>query len=148
MKRKILSFYINSNLFGVDIEMVKEINRNVHFTDVPDSEEIIIGLFNMRGHVVTLFNIHQLLEGESNLSNEQNNCIILKSFDEALDHTGFFVDKLGSVLDIDDETLEPSPSNLSNLDPQCILGIAKLEKELLIAIQPERMFGEKFLNRG
>jgi purine-binding chemotaxis protein CheW len=148
MKKKILSFYINSNLFGVDIRIVKEINRNVNFTDVPDSEKMIIGLFNMRGHVVTLFNIHQFLEGDSKKVGGKNNCIILKSFEDDTNHTGFFVDKLGSVLDIEDEYLEPSPSNMSNIEAQCIEGIAKLETELLIVIQPERMFSEKFYSKG
>jgi purine-binding chemotaxis protein CheW len=148
VKKKILSFYINQNLFGVDIRIVKEINRNVHYTDVPDSDEMIIGLFNMRGHVVTLFNIHKYLEGKSQVVGEKNNCIILKSFDDDINHTGFFVDRLGSVLDIEDEYLEPSPSNLSNVEAQCIEGIAKLETELLIVIQPEKMFSEKYYSKG
>lgn len=144
MDKKILSFYIESNLFGVDIRLVKEINRNVDFTQVPDSDISVVGLFNMRGHVVTLFNIHKFLEGNSKEIKSSNNCIILKSFDDDSNFTGFFVDSLGSVLDIDQNCIEPSPSNLENIDAHCIDGIAKLEDELLIIIDPEKMISEKF----
>lgn len=149
MDKRILSFYIGKNLFGIDIKIVKEINRNVDFTPVPESDDVIIGLFNMRGHVVTLFDIHHILEGTREENNfQQNNCIVLKSFADDTNHTGFFVEQLGSVLDIDDEMLEPSPANLSELDANFVEGIAKLEKDLLIVIRPEKMFSEKYLSKG
>jgi chemotaxis signal transduction protein len=41
---KVLSFYINNTLFGINITLIREINRNVEYTPVPDAPPYIVGL--------------------------------------------------------------------------------------------------------
>ena len=48
-------------LFGIDIGLVKEINRKIKYTEVPGAPEHIVGLYNMRGQVVTIFDVACIL---------------------------------------------------------------------------------------
>ena len=89
MKGKILTFYLNNNVFGVDITLVKEINRNVEFTPVPQASEHIAGLFNMRGQIVTLLNLSEILEYDRNTSITRAACMILKPQRGESDLVGF-----------------------------------------------------------
>jgi len=54
MSENILSFNLCDNLLGVDVTLVKEINRNIEYTPIPGAKDSIVGFFNMRGQVVTL----------------------------------------------------------------------------------------------
>ena len=51
MQGKILTFYLQGELFGIDIKLVKEINRKINYTKVPGAPDFVVGLFNMRGQV-------------------------------------------------------------------------------------------------
>ncbi len=66
------------NLFGIDINAVKEIDRNIDYTPVPDAAPHIVGLLNMRGQIVTLINLARLMGYENHAPQERPACIILK----------------------------------------------------------------------
>src|SRR4051794_27016293 len=97
---KVLSFYINNTLFGVDIKKVKEINRNTEFAIVPDAGEHIVGLHNMRGQIVTVFDFSKLI-GMNKKTKNTNTCIILKTLETSPDLAGFLIDKPGDVIDVE-----------------------------------------------
>ena len=61
MMIRILTFYLEGELFGIDIGLVKEINRKIKYTEVPGAPEHIVGLYNMRGQVVTIFDVACIL---------------------------------------------------------------------------------------
>lgn len=136
-----MTFYLSGNLFGIDILAVKEINRNIEYTAVPGSPSHIIGLLNMRGQVVTLFNLSGLLGYDSGENEKKrSNCVILKNKTGNLDYVGFFIDSPGSVIDIDDDICEPPPANLSGQENKYIQQVAKLEDELLMIINQQVIY--------
>jgi purine-binding chemotaxis protein CheW len=134
MSGKVLTFYMGGYLFGVDILAIKEINRKVEFTAVPDAPAHIVGLLNMRGQVVTLMDLAGLMGYRLDSGNGQTNCIILKNSQENPDYIGFFIDHPGSVLDINEESCEPPPPNVSMMENRFVDRIVKLEEDLLLII--------------
>ena len=142
MKSRILTFYIKGELFGIDIVLVKEINRNIGYTPIPGAKDNILGLLNMRGHVTTIFNISKILGFGEDLNNlKKSKCIILKPFN-LLDDTqiGFLIDKSGDVLDINKDERERVPANISSIQDEYIESIVKMKDEILIIINPYKMF--------
>lgn len=121
-------------LFGIDILSVKEINRNVEYTPVPDAPPHIVGLLNMRGQVVTLIDLAGLMGYRLNSGTGKTTCIILKNSLEEQDYIGFFIDYPGSVIDIDDNNCEPPPPNVSIMENKFVDQIVKLEEGLLLII--------------
>lgn len=136
---KVLSFYVDNNLFGIDIKLIKEINRNVEYTPIPDAKEEIIGLLNMRGQVVTLFDFSKLI-GLNKQTGNRNTCIILKSNGNETNYVGFIIDRPGDVIDINKEDCEAPPANVSSLEGEYIHNIVKLKDNLLIIINPDKLF--------
>ena len=127
-KNKLLTFYLNGTLFGLDIIIVKEINRNIEFTPIPDAPPQIIGLMNMRGQVVTLFDLALLLGYEKGYKHTNKHiCLILKNSPTHLDYTGFLVDHAGSVIDINEDNWEAPPANISQIDNKLITKVVKLD---------------------
>lgn len=136
----LLTFRIGKALFGMQIESVREINRNVEYTVVPGAPASIVGLFNMRGHIVVLYNLLYLFRSPECAVAQGSTCIVLKPAGENQDNNGFFIDQTGDVLQIEKESLEPPPANVSGPELTYIKGVAKLEKELLLLLDPEKIF--------
>jgi len=140
MTEKVLTFFLNGKLFGIDIKLIKEINRNVEFTPVPDSKPSILGLFNMRGQIVTIFDLSQMIGISGDLSKNSYTCIILKPTNNAQNHVGFLIDKPDDVIDINRDYCEVPPANVSSIETEYIQDIVKLERGLLIIMEPEKIF--------
>lgn len=139
MTEKILTFYLAENLLGINVTLVKEINRNIEYTSIPGSKDYIVGFFNMRGQVVTLFDLAKLLD--LNRSSERKNsiCIILKKPKDP-NQVGFLIDMPGDVIEIDREEYEQPPANIGTVESEFIDSVVKLKEELLILVDPNRIF--------
>ena len=135
-----LTFYLCDTLLGINITLIKEINRNVEYTSVPDSMPHIIGLFNMRGQIVTLFDLGKMLGLPRGGGSGRPACVILKSMPNDPNQSGFLIDRTGDVIDIDMEECELPPANASGLESEYISSVVKLSSELLIIIDPDRIF--------
>jgi purine-binding chemotaxis protein CheW len=140
MIEKVLTFYLKDTLLGINITLIKEINRNAEYTSVPDAKPYIIGLFNMRGQVVTLFDLGEILGLPESSKSAKSACVILKYKPNDPNQSGFLIDHTGDVIDIDREECEPAPANTGYLEGEYIDSVFKLSSELLILIDPEKIF--------
>jgi purine-binding chemotaxis protein CheW len=140
MTEQVLTFYLGGNLLGINVRLIKEINRNVEYTPVPDAPRHILGLFNMRGQVVTLFDLARILGLKGGNERGRITCIVLKEPCDP-DQVGFFIDRPGDVIDVDREECEPPPANVGGVEGEFIKYVVKLDGELLIVIEPDKIFG-------
>lgn len=137
---RVLTFYLCDALFGIDVTLVKEINRNVEFTPVPGSSSNIVGLLNLRGQIVTLFNLVIIMGYEQKEWEQKSTAVILKGALINSNHTGFLIDKAGDVVDIDENECEPPPANAGIIEGEFLHSVVKLKDELLMIIDPSKMF--------
>lgn len=139
MTENILSFKLCGNLLGVDVTLVKEINRNVEYILIPGSKDHIVGFFNMSGQVVTLFNLAKLLNLGDMKAQEKMMCIILKSPKDP-NQVGFLIDSPGDVLEYIMEENEVTPANVGIEESEYIESVFKLKDELLMVINTKNIF--------
>ena len=131
-EKKFSSFYLGESLFGIDILLVREINRSVDITPVDLVSESILGLINLRGQLVTIFDLGtQLGLGKTDIS-KSSRCVVLKTTDEisgyqqsqqisdstSEDMVGFMVDRIGDIITVDSQNIEPPPAQLHQT-PDC-----------------------------
>ncbi|MBC7765092.1 MAG: purine-binding chemotaxis protein CheW [Hyphomonadaceae bacterium] len=138
----ILSFWLSNELYGIELTKVKEINRNIEFTKIPKAKADIAGLFNMRGQVVTLFNLAYILGYDCAIKQGAATCIILKCEPGSPNQHGFMIDKSGDVIEVADEMFEQPPANVVAQESKYIKSVVRLENELLRMLDPEILFGQ------
>ena len=144
MSKRVLTYYLNGYLFGIDITLVKEINRNVEYTPVPNSKPHIVGLFNMRGQIVTLFDLARLMNYEVDATTKSSVCIILKALPNDPNQVGFLIDKSGDVVEIGEDEMEKPPANVGGIDGEFINSVVKLKETLLIILNAQSIFKSDF----
>lgn len=136
----LLSFRLHGELFGINIISVKEINRNVYCTEAPTAPPNIIGLYNMRGQIVTVFDIGGLLGYEPIRNTEKITCIILKNNRSVNDIIGFAVDNVEDVIPIDEVLIKAPPANVSKSIKENLFGVFEAKKDLMLIINENKIF--------
>ncbi|MBF0444875.1 MAG: chemotaxis protein CheW [Magnetococcales bacterium] len=66
----VCTFSLGELYLGIDIVLVREINQSLGYTSVPGAPDHIRGMLNIRGSVITMFNLKQRL---NMVKYEQNN---------------------------------------------------------------------------
>lgn len=152
------TFTLGELYLGIDIILVREINRSMECTPVPGSPDYIRGMLNIRGRVITLFDLKKRLgwndnDGETSGGKQYN--VIMKTHAEVLrinpglaekkcpweDPVGLAVDQLGDVRDIVDDNILPPPANLRGISADFVHGVVEFERNLLIILDVATVLG-------
>ncbi len=139
---KVLAFRLRGELMAIDIAAVKEVDRKVRCTTVPTANQNIIGLYNMRGHIVTIYDLANILGYPEEPVGEQLNCVILKPCNAEI--CGFAVDYAIDVIEIDEGT--PPPDNMHDKLKQNLSFVTRTSDGLLLLIDHNKAFNIELAN--
>ena len=142
-----LTFYLDEELFGLNIHLVREVLEYTSITKVPMTADFMRGIINVRGHVVPVVDLRRkfgLAEAELTI----NTCIIIVELeiDGESATMGALVDGVQEVLDIPKEQIEASPRLGSKINTRFIQGIAKLRERFIIILDIQAVFSMEELS--
>src|ERR1700722_6926737 len=103
------TFFVADLFFGVDVLNVQEVLRFQPMTPVPQAPEVIEGLINLRGQIVTAIDMRRRLGLPPRPSGQSPMNVVVRPSDGAV---SLLVDEIGDVMQIDASTYERSPANL------------------------------------
>lgn len=146
--RQINTFYLENALFGIDIFLVRELNRLLQFTPVPDGPDYVKGLLNLRGQVITVFDLGKRLGLPDRAVTAKTRNLVLKTDGETAvfrkkyrlntaigdDPVGFIVDRIGDVIEMGDDQIQPPPANLGEIAVEFVSGVVELPENLLVLL--------------
>jgi purine-binding chemotaxis protein CheW len=133
--RQFSTFFVADLYFGVDVLRVQEVLRFQKMTRVPQAPEVIEGLINLRGQIVTAIDMRRRLLLPPRASDQTPINVVVRTEDGAV---SLLVDEIGDVLDADDATYERPPENLDPAALELIHGVYKLKDRLLLVLDAER----------
>lgn len=126
-----VTFRVGSMFFGIGVAQVQEIIRHQPLTPVPLALEMVRGLVNLRGQIITAIDMRSMLQLEqfSETSTPMN--VVIRTGGETI---SLLVDSIGDVIDIDRNSYEPTPETVAPQIAKILDGVLKLEKELLLIL--------------
>ena len=131
---KYLTFFLDSQLFGVPISDVVQIIGMQEITPVPDSPVYAKGVINLRGSIIPLIDI-RLRFGKPELEYNDRTCIIVTKLEEA--YIGFLVDSVNEVSVIEEENISSTPTVISgNSANTYVTGIGRLHGKVVLLVDP------------
>jgi purine-binding chemotaxis protein CheW len=147
--RSFATFVLNEQLYGIEILLIREINRQLEMTPVPHAANYIRGLLNLRGQIVTILDLNKRLGLEDTMLSERSHNIILKTDQElqsinkelvtAPDKVGFLVDDIQDVIIVSEEEIELPPANMGKVDGQFLSGVIKQSSQLVAILSVEKL---------
>jgi len=129
------TFFVADLFFGVDVLRVQEVLRFQQMTHVPKAPEVIEGLINLRGQIVTAIDLRRRLRLPPRAGDQMPTNVVIRTDDGAV---SLLVDEIGDVLDVDTSTYERTPENLDLAAREIISGVYKLKDRLLLVLDTER----------
>ena len=127
---------IGGQLFGLPIVRVQDVFIPERLTRVPLAPPEIAGVLNLRGRIVTLIDLRRRFGLGQRDDGEPVMAIGVESRAESY---GLLIDSVGDVLKLDDDAREPNPINLDPRLARVSTGIHRLEGQLLMVVDVERV---------
>src|SRR5262249_38092973 len=122
------TFYLDELLFGIESRLIQEVVRSLELTEVPLAPETVSGLMNLRGQIVLAIDLRRRLELAARPDGGAPMSVVGHSAEGGV---GLLVDDIGDVIEVDEESFEPSPETLSERLRSVILGVHKLDRRLM-----------------
>ena len=125
-----------------EIQYVNEIIGFQDITPVPETENYIMGLINLRGKIIPVIDVHIRFNREPFEYNDRT-CIIVVDVKSTL--VGLIVEKIAEVVEIQDENILPPPS-ISRVDRsqnKYVYGIGKVGDSVKLLLDPERLLNDE-----
>lgn len=141
---QLVSFKLWNEEFGIDIWRVQEINMMMQLTKIPNSNQFIEGVVNLRGKIVPVVNLRERL-GLSKKEDDNRTKIIVSDVNNKL--IGYIVDEVNEVLRISKSIIEPTPEIITGVNSDLIQGVAKLEGRLLILLNLDKLLSSTEINQ-
>jgi len=136
--KQLCTFRLNSHLFGVGVQHVQEVVRQLEMTPVPLAHPAIRGLINLRGQIVTAVDMRRrfgypALEEGAKVMN-----MVIKVGEGAV---SLLVDEIGDVVDVDATAFEKVPESVADDAKELVSAVYKLEDELMLVLDAEKVAG-------
>ena len=133
--RQFCTFYLDNLLFGVESQKIQEVVSYRELRSVPLALPAVRGLMNLRGQVVVVLELRRQLELPDRCDGTTPICLVVRA---SGGEVCLLADEVGNVVEVEDETYEPSPKTLSPKLRSVILGVHKLEHQLMHVLDTDR----------
>lgn len=129
------TFMVDGLCFGIEVAMVQEVLCFQGMTRVPLAPAVVSGLINLRGQIVTAVNLRYRLGLPDRGPEHAPVSLILRSDDGVV---SLLVDDIGDVMSVDGDTAEPAPETLRGVGKELIVGVYKLEGQLMLVLDAQK----------
>ena len=125
-----------SEIYGVNVKQIQEIRNVEKITRLPKSPEFVKGIMNLRGQIITIIDVKQKLDFDTNDEENQNPSILISKINDQT--LGFLIDDVDEVVRIDGKDIDRN--TLENSDSASYLqGFVKTKDKLIILLDLEEL---------
>lgn len=144
-KDKYVTFKSGNEYFGLKIEYVNEIIVFQEITEIPESEDYVKGLINLRGKIIPVIDVRLRFKQEPFEYNDRT-CIIVINVRDLV--VGLIVEKIAEVVEITEDNILPSPKmgKADDSDNKYVYAIGKVGDDVKLLLDPERLLNDEDLS--
>jgi purine-binding chemotaxis protein CheW len=121
-ERKIVTFSLGEQTFGIDMAALVEIREWDEPTPLPSVPSYIKGVTNLRGNVVPVVGLAERL-GWPPSQLHARSCILVVNIGDR--QAGFLVDEVADIVAINDSDVQPAP-DVENINGNVIAGLVQI----------------------
>lgn len=144
-KGKYVTFKSGNEYFGIKIEYVNEIIVFQEITEIPESEDYIKGLINLRGKIIPVIDVRLRFKQKPFEYNDRT-CIIVITVDTNV--VGLIVEKIAEVVEIQEENIIPSPTigHSDKAHHTFVYAIGKIGDSVKLLLDPDKLLNDNDLS--
>lgn len=129
------TFFLDGLYFGIAVLSVQEVIRHQEMTPIPLAPAVVRGLINLRGQIVTAFDLRTRLGLAPRPDGELPMNVVVRTGDGAV---SLLVDEIDDVVEVSAEQFEQAPETVRSKVDGLVTGVYKLPARLLLILDVER----------
>lgn len=137
---QLVTFEVGNEEFAIDILKVREINRLMELTRVPQSPPDVEGVINLRGRIIPVIDLRRRFGIGEAKRDDKTRIVVVEVNKRVL---GFLVDCVHEVLRINSDIVDQAPTTACGLRSDYVAGVAKLSDRLIILLDIEKLLGSE-----
>ena len=137
-KGKYMTFKSGNEYFGLEIQYVNEIIKFQSVTAIPETEDYIKGLINLRGRIIPVVDVRLRFHQGACEYNDKT-CILVINVKSTT--VGLVVEQIAEVVEIPEENILPPPT-IGRGDKghnKYVYGIGKVGNSVKLLLDPEKL---------
>jgi len=148
IEKQLVTFQLGNEQYGIDIMDVNEIWKVENVRPIPNAPSYVEGIFNLRGEIVPVINLHKRFHIKKILLSEEDE-LLSGSIIINVNGTkiGIIIDKILRVVTIDIDAIQPPPQIITGIGTEYIQGVVPSEEGYLIILDIHRIFDPKELQQ-
>lgn len=131
-----LSFWVDSQLYGIPIADVVQIIGVHKIISMPEYPDYAKGIINLRGSIIPVIDIRIRFHKQVMEYNERT-CIIVVNINDK--HIGFIVDAVDEVTSIKVDDIAQTPELSNEGSSRYITGIGKLKEAVVLLLDANKI---------
>ena len=141
-KGKYVTFKSGNEYFGLKIKYVNEIIVFQEITKIPESEDYIKGLINLRGKIIPVIDVRLRFKQEP-FEYTDRTCIIVVNVKSIV--VGLIVEQIAEVVEITEGNIVPSPSvgKADKSQNKYVYAIGKVGDQVKLLLDPDRLLNDE-----
>jgi purine-binding chemotaxis protein CheW len=142
---EVVEFLLSYERYGVESSYVREVYPLKELTPVPCTPPFVLGIINVRGHILSVINIKKFFDLPEKGLTDLNKVIILQSEGPALSRVkgmafGILADAVLGVRNIMVSALQPAPTTLTGIREDYLRGITD---EQVVVLDAEKLLSDR-----
>ena len=135
---KYVTFKSGNEYFGLKIEYVNEIIVIQEITQIPESEDYVKGLINLRGKIIPVIDVRIRFKQEPKEYNDRT-CIVVVNVKDMV--VGLIVEQIAEVVEITDDNILDTPTlgHEDKMQNQYVYGVGKVGDNVKLLLDPEKL---------
>ncbi len=132
-------FTLGGQEFGVDINLVQSIERQVDVVPVPNSMKYISGIVNLRGEVIPVMSLKKKFSMDDSADTKGNNTVIVNLPDMKI---ALEVDEVLEIGELNAEKIVDMPRLAKNEETEYLDRVASVDGNLIILLDINKILSE------
>lgn len=142
-KGKYMTFILGNECYGIGINYVNEIIGLQRLTEIPEVEDYIKGLMNLRGKIIPVIDVRVRFKKQPLPYNDRT-CIIVIDVNATV--IGLIVDSIAEVVTIEDGDVVPPPNlGSGTASNKYVYGIGKIGEEVKLLLNCDKLINDEDL---
>lgn len=135
-----LTFILGGEEYGVDILKVQEIRGWESATNIPNTPEYVLGVVNLRGHVVPIVDLRLRFSLENADFDHDTVVIVVKVAQGGAERTvGMVVDAISDVYIVKDSDVREAPDFGGAMATEFIMGLTTVDEKMVVLLDVDHL---------
>ena len=134
-----VTFKLQEETYGINVMQVQEVLRYTDIAPVPGAPDYVMGIINLRGHVVTVIDTRARFGLPPSEVTDNSRIVIIESERQVI---GIMVDSVAEVVYLKQSEIDTAPNVGTDESAKFIQGVSNRDGELLILVDLNKLLSD------